>query len=230
MPWLVGGFLLLALGWFGLQAFARANPAQIKNALVWLLAVAGALLLGLMLLAGRGGTAFSALLLLGPMLWRWWQGWRARAVFSRAEGQETGVDTATLEMRLDLSTGEMRGRVKRGAFAGRDLSELAEEGLRALLAECRREDPESVPLLEAWLDRVAPDWRVGAGQGGGEPPLDQAQALELLGLSPGATEAEIRAAHRQAMLRAHPDHGGDDNLAARLNAARDLLLRHGRAP
>ncbi|RVT97001.1 molecular chaperone DnaJ [Rhodovarius crocodyli] len=223
MPWLLGGFALLALGWFGLRAFVQASPAQLGRALVWFLAVLGAALLGLMLLAGRGGTAFSALILVGPALWRWFQGWRARTAFSRAGGQETGVETATLEMRLDLTTGEMRGRVRRGRFAGRDLSGLDEEGLRALLADCETTDPESVPLIEAWLDRVHPDWRSG-------PPLDEAQAFDLLNLSPGATEAEIKAAHRRAMLRAHPDHGGDEALAARLNAARDLLLRHRSAP
>jgi hypothetical protein len=223
MPWLVGGFALIALSWFGLRAFVNASPGQIGRTLVWLLAVLGAALLALMLLAGRGGTAFSALVLLGPALWRWYQGWRARTAFSRAGGQETGVDTATLDMRLDLNSGEMRGRVKRGAFAGRDLSGLVEEGLRALLHDCETNDPESVPLLEAWLDRVHPDWRA-------DPPMNEAQAFDLLNLSPGASEAEIKAAHRRAMRHAHPDHGGDEALAARLNAARDLLLRHRSAP
>ena len=51
------------------------------------------------------------------------------------------------------------------------------------------------------------------------------EARRQLGLGPQATESEIRAAYRAKMAQAHPDRGGDHNDAARLTAARDLLLR-----
>jgi DnaJ family protein C protein 19 len=47
----------------------------------------------------------------------------------------------------------------------------------------------------------------------------------VLGLQPGASKAEIRAAHRRLMRGAHPDAGGSDWLASRVNEARDILLR-----
>ena len=60
------------------------------------------------------------------------------------------------------------------------------------------------------------------------PPTDsamtQAQALEVLGLAPGATPEQIREAHRRLMRANHPDAGGSTWIAARLNQARDLLL------
>lgn len=212
----LGGLLLCyAL----LRAFAYATPGQAKQALVLGSAVLGAGLFGLMVLAGRANMAFTAAIFFGPAVWRWWKGYQAKQVFSRgAADGETAVDTATLEMRLDLASGAMRGRVKRGVFEGRSLAELELPRLLELLADCRAADPDSVPLLEAWLDRVAPEWRVP------EAPLDRTAALTVLGLSEGASEVDIRAAHRRAMREAHPDAGGDDNLAARLNAARDLLL------
>jgi curved DNA-binding protein CbpA len=46
----------------------------------------------------------------------------------------------------------------------------------------------------------------------------------VLGLPAGATETQIREAHRRLMRGAHPDHGGSDWLAARINHARDILL------
>jgi hypothetical protein len=49
-------------------------------------------------------------------------------------------------------------------------------------------------------------------------------ARAILGVGPEASEAEIRAAHKRLMLRAHPDQGGTSGLAAQLNAARDRLL------
>jgi DnaJ homolog subfamily C member 19 len=52
-----------------------------------------------------------------------------------------------------------------------------------------------------------------------------ADAQALLGLGPTATADDIRAAHRRRIADAHPDRGGNAELAARLNAARDLLLR-----
>jgi DnaJ-domain-containing protein 1 len=50
-------------------------------------------------------------------------------------------------------------------------------------------------------------------------------ARALLGVSAGADEDAIRAAHRRLLADVHPDRGGSADLAGRANAARDLLLR-----
>jgi hypothetical protein len=59
-------------------------------------------------------------------------------------------------------------------------------------------------------------------RGGG--PMTRAEAYAVLGLPAGAAEAEIRAAHHRLMRAAHPDLGGSDWIAARINQARDILL------
>jgi DnaJ-domain-containing protein 1 len=58
--------------------------------------------------------------------------------------------------------------------------------------------------------------------------MTREEAYAVLGLAPGATEAAILAAHRRLMRGAHPDAGGSDWLAARINQARDVLLSRGR--
>lgn len=52
-----------------------------------------------------------------------------------------------------------------------------------------------------------------------------AEARAALGVGPEATAADVRAAYRARIAKAHPDRGGSADAAARLNAARDLLLK-----
>ena len=230
MIWLAAGAILLVLAAGGLRAFSAASVGQVKTALAGAAAALGLVLVAVLLLTGRAGQMIWAVALFGPAAWRWW---KAR----RPPGQLGGappdvVETAMLSMRLDPTSGTLSGRVLRGRWAGRDLAELDLDALRSLLDEARADDGESVPLIEAWLDRTKDGWREAAGpetggqQGGGAglAPSGRAEALSILGLVEGATESEIRAAHARLMRAAHPDAGGSDWLAARLNAARDALL------
>jgi hypothetical protein len=149
----------------------------------------------------------------------------------RSPGSTSAVGSAYLKMRLDHDTGAMTGQVVRGRETGKSLDELDEAALVGLRREIAA-DGESVALLEAYLDRRIPGWRENveadrtAGPGGAADarPMTDEQAYEILGLLPGADEAEIRAAHRRLMKGVHPDSGGSTFLAAKINQAKDWLL------
>jgi DnaJ family protein C protein 19 len=94
------------------------------------------------------------------------------------------------------------------------------------------------PLLWSWLGEARRSvgergpgsggpGRGGDGRGGsarGAGGMSRAEAYEVLGLKPGAPRDDVIAAHRRLMRGAHPDSGGSDWLASRINQARDKLL------
>jgi DnaJ-domain-containing protein 1 len=97
-----------------------------------------------------------------------------------------------------------------------------------LWQDCRFADPQSAQLLEAYLDRRHPTWREDMARAEGTPGaggiMTREEALEVLGLKPGVSAEEVRAAHRDLMMRMHPDRGGSTYLAAKINQAKDVLL------
>jgi len=149
----------------------------------------------------------------------------------RSGGGASTVRTEWLEMQLDHDSGSVNGRVLAGDNAGRRLDDLPEALLLQLLKEVAG-DADSVSLLEVYLDRRMPGWRenvqhdAAAGTGGAARTgaMSEEEAYQVLGLSPGAGAAEIRAAHRRLMKLVHPDQGGSTFLAAKINQAKDILL------
>jgi len=218
---------LLLLGYL----FVNADPARLAQRLKWIgIGVGAAALLALVILTeGRAVFFVAPLIPLVPALRR------LRNMFAGAHGPASGsastVETAFVRMSLDHDTGQMTGTILRGRFAGLRLEELGRSDLLALLRESRAEDDESARLVEAYLDRIHADWRddvAGARTGppppGGGADMTAEEAYAVLGLAPGADAEAIRAAHRRLMKQLHPDHGGTDYLATKINRARDVLL------
>jgi hypothetical protein len=90
-------------------------------------------------------------------------------------------------------------------------------------------------LLDAYVDRRDPRWREDAqrntatGQGPARSgKMTEEEAYQILGVQPGASPEDIGRAHRSLMKKLHPDQGGSTYLAARVNEAKDLLLRRHR--
>ena len=128
----------------------------------------------------------------------------------------------------------LRGRILAGPHEGVTLDVLDVKTLTGFLAEI---DEESRALLMAYLDRREPSWRDhvqgGAAAGAGSSSWDsgkmtEEEAYQILGLQPGANADDIGRAHRSLMKKLHPDQGGSTYLAARVNEAKDVLLRRHR--
>jgi hypothetical protein len=234
--YLLLGIGLLVLLLLGARAFVQVNPAHLAQGFRAFIAAFGALASTGLLFAGRFGLflitiaatfmAIRAMRHAGTGLGRFGG--------SGGGGRTSEIATDMLRMQLDHASGELDGEVLEGGFAGRSLASLGLTDLLTLLAECQREDPRGVPLLETYLDRREPEWRdhvraEGASGGPGPAgPMDEATACSILGLARGASVEEIKAAHRRLMTKLHPDHGGSGYLAAQLNQAKDHLLgRHG---
>ena len=187
----------------------------------WLGAILAALLAGLRSLA-------PLLLRHLPLtqIWRYFSG-----AGKTSTGNASTVKTDILSMQLDHDSGELTGEVLSGPFAGQSLGQMEPDQLRELLRFCLQQDQESAQLLQAYLQR-----RFGKsfddGQAGAEQAhqpdtsgaMGEAEALAILGLEKGADKQAIVQAHRRLIQKLHPDRGGSEYLAAKLNQAKDILL------
>lgn len=145
-------------------------------------------------------------------------------------GRRSQIRAPMVEMTVDHRTGRLAGRFTAGRHAGNTLESLS---VPQLAEEIGRLDPYSAELVEAYLDRRASGWRQNAQHdagarrrsgAAGRDAMTEEEAYDVLGLQPGATEAQVRSAHRSLMKKLHPDHGGTDYLASRVNQAKDIIL------
>ena len=233
MPTLILGVLVLVAALWALHVFSKADTQKLAQVLRlsggWV-ALAGA---GFLVARGQFGIAvplgLAGLSLLGWLPWGP-AGFGART--RKSSGQVSRVRTAFVEMELEHDTGTMRGRILAGPHEGVPLDALDAPTLTGFLNEI---DEESRALLATYLDRRHPAWREhaegDATAGRGAPrsgPMTEQEAYQILGLESGASPDDIRRAHRTLMKKLHPDQGGSTYLAARINEAKDTLLRRHR--
>ncbi len=241
MSYLVLGVALLAAFLIGARWYATANVKTLKKVLFYVFGILAVVLALFFVITGRLGWAVFALSALIPMLLRARSVYRAARNFSRMAGagqgaptgQTSDVETRFLRMGLDHDTGDVWGEVIDGPYKGRRLDDMTASEKLDLLRNCWTEDEASARVLEAYLDRVHPDWRDAAEDAGPQTgsagatrsgAMTRAEALAVLGLSEGASRQDIKAAYQRIISGLHPDHGGSDYLAAQVNEAKDVLL------
>lgn len=139
------------------------------------------------------------------------------------------ITSRYIHMVLFHDTGMMDGTVLEGRYRDSKLSQLELHQLTELLREVQ-DDADSYSLLMAYLDREHEGWQAGAANGGHSPPpgesdMTERQALDILGLDDDASPEDIVDAHRRMMQKMHPDRGGSTYLAAKINEAKELLVK-----
>jgi hypothetical protein len=237
MPTLIVGVVAVVVLYSALQMFRAANPAVLARMVK---IVGGVLALAVAAFTGVKGELAVAIPLgiFGAGLLGWSPfgstGFpNLGGIFGgaqRSSGQSSRVRSQYLDMSLDHNSGVLKGQIVDGPNAGRMLDEF---DLPQLLAMVPSIDAESVALLESYLDRRFPAWRQDAqgDRAGGQRraaatgKMTDEEAYQILGLQSGATRDEIGRAHRTLMKKLHPDQGGSTYLAARVNEAKDTLLR-----
>jgi hypothetical protein len=235
MTMLLLGIVVLALVLWALNALTRISPHVAATVLragggIGALAIAG-------LLGARGRLDFAipiGMVGLGLLGWLPWSMPSLGARTHKGGRQVSKVRSAFVEMELEHDSGAMRGRILAGPHEGVTLDSLDVKTLMSFLADV---DEESRALLMAYLDRRTPSWRENteddAPAGRGQSPwsggkMTEQEAYQILGLQAEASAADIGRAHRSLMKKLHPDQGGSTYLAARVNEAKDVLLRRHR--
>jgi hypothetical protein len=233
MPTLIFAVLILVAALWVLGVISKIDPKVGARALK---AGGGLIALGLATFLGLRGEIGIAIPLgaMGLGLLGWLPfgpaGFSART--QKSSGRTSQVRSAYFEMELDHDSGDMRGRVVAGRYQGAALEKLDVKTLVGMLDEI---DEESRALLVAYLDRRDSRWSeypqgdAAAGRpAASSGKMSDQEAYQILGVEAGASTDDISRAHRTLMKKFHPDQGGSTYLAARINEAKEVLLRRHR--
>lgn len=222
----------------------QGTPGKVKIGLIAI----GLIFLG-MAMTGKApalfaivGAAMTQIMRIAPILLRFAPSLRRfigtgalGAAAAKASGAGVSrVMTTTIAMTMEHASGQVDGEVLTGPYQGRALSSLSIEELKSLYSQCQQSDPDAVRLLATYLQKErGSEWQFDSSdeQGGTQSNpsnsgMNESEASEILGISSDASKPEIVEAHRSLMGRLHPDKGGNNYLAAKVNAAKKVLLEN----
>ena len=145
-------------------------------------------------------------------------------ILSRFKTSPSQFRTKSLLVQVNFANKQMDGEILQGEFTGKRLSGLNSEELQRLSASFKETDRESYLLLQTYLLRNNRGDSNNSDQANNLSELTDQEAYEILGLEANAAKEDIIKAHKRLMQRLHPDRGGSNYLAAKINAAKDKLM------
>lgn len=224
--------LALLIGLWYWWSYLKRLPKDKSRPFLWktgfwlILGIASYLVLtGRMHWLGAGLAALVPLLR-SVILW----GFRAAPLvrlLGRFKSTPSQFRTSSLVVTINFASGQINGEITTGDLAGKQLSELSTDEIEKLSQQLKESDKESYVLLQAYLMRSGSTNEQTANNFKSDSYRDisKAEAYEVLGISAESSQEEVIKAHKRLMQRLHPDRGGSDYLAAKINAAKDLLTK-----
>lgn len=215
--------LLIGIFWYINKI--KSLPSQEKKKAVYktiMFGLIGILLLGT--ITGRMhwlGAAFAALIPLLKIGFTTFT--RVAPLWMNSTGGVATFKTEHLHAQVHIQKGLLTGTVIKGLFEGKAIDSLTLDELRELESYYKGRDLKSYYLIRFSLKKgPSPE-----GQNSSPPTFanpGREEALQILGLTGSPTQEEVKSAHRKLINRVHPDKGGNDFLASRINQARDVLI------
>lgn len=134
--------------------------------------------------------------------------------------------TPTIEVTLHINEGRLSGTVLSGEFSGKTLDSLSDSELSQLESALQPNDKRAYYLLRVYRQRATSQKQEESYQATdlASPSLEEARLI--LGLPESFDKKDIDLAYKRLMQKLHPDRGGNDYLASRVNLARDLLIKN----
>ncbi len=228
--------LTVAIIVYAIRRIKQLPPKARRSAFIQLALILTVLVVVALTITGRMhwiGAALTGLLVLLrqalPLLIRLipaWLNYRSSGIRSDT-GKNSTVESQFLSMELDHETGKMSGQVLQGQYQNSSLDEMSREELEDLFSFFLRNDQDSSRLLESYLNQRFPDSNFESKpppQSESHSEMSPAEALSILGLDGEPDSESVITAHRKLMQKLHPDRGGNDYLAAKINQAKDVLL------
>jgi len=236
MPRLILLIAVAFIVWYFIQQAKglKKKPEKERKAALWRMIFIGLFGVTLALvLSGRAHWLAAALAGLLPLL-KNSAGLLMRALpmlqaWQRSGGPKFGptLRSESVEIKVNIGNGSIDGKILKGEFVGQALSSLSREQLDPLLAQWRSDDPQAARLLSAYLARRfhnSGNEQYQQQYSQPETATAKSEAWQILGLEEGASKEEIIKAHKRLIQKLHPDRGGNDYLAAKINAAKDTLI------
>ena len=239
--------VVAVIGWLLYTVHLKKMLNQGQAGKIKLVLIALGLVFLVLALTGRApalfailGAAMTQIMRIAPLLIRFAPSLRrilgtgaagAGAAGAYGSSNDSKVSTATILMTLNHSTGKINGTILQGQYAQRELDSLTVAELKALYQYCSEKDAEALRLLQTYIQRQrASEWsdQSGPDPHGTNTPTTSSMTVEeakqVLGLDEDISRKSVTAAHRSLMGQFHPDKGGSDYLATKINMAREILL------
>ncbi|MGK0283216.1 MAG: hypothetical protein ACI82O_002758 [Patiriisocius sp.] len=237
--------VVAVIGWLLYTLHLKKMLSQGKAGKIKIALIALGLVFLALALTGRApalfavlGAAMTQVMRFAPLLIRFAPslkgifGTGAAASGAYGSSNDSKVSTTTILMTLNHATGNINGTVLQGQFAKRELDSLSATELKTLYQYCSENDMEALRLLQTYIQRQrSSEWTDQPGhdsQSASHPSstsMNTEEAKQVLGLEGPISRESVTAAHRSLMGQFHPDKGGSDYLATKINTAREILIK-----